>query len=184
MYRFDRGHSDILEGGDTMSKLNIKINGIRSLNPVVTLDGKKLKMKTNDFGNCYADVDVADGAELRIVCWDSILSPLWLIWEMISFVLSCFGIFALGRERLLRPVDLTIVLHPGENASALIKLLNGRGAEGPMAELECNFQAEMTENACIDIKTLKRRRTIALLVKIAAWVAIIGTAIAVAANIL
>ena len=167
-----------------MSRLNIKINGIRSLNPVVTLDGKKLKMKTNSFGNCYADVEVRDGAQLRLVCWDSILSPLWLVWEMIHFVLSCFGIFAIGREKLLRPVDLTIVLHPGENASALIRLLNGKGEDGPAAELECNFDAEMTENACIDNKTLKRRRTIALLVKIAAWVAIIGTAISVTANIL
>lgn len=167
-----------------MSKLNLKINGIRSLNPVVTLDGKKIRMKTNDFGNCYADLDVEDGAELRLVCWDSILSPLWLIWEMIHFVLSCFGIFAIGREKLLRPVDLTIVLHPGENASALIRLLNGKGGDGPAAELECNFDAEMTENSSIDIDTVKRRRKIALLIKIAAWVAIIGTAIAVAANIL
>lgn len=167
-----------------MSRLNIKINGIRSLNPVVTLDGKKLKMKTNSFGNCYADVEVRDGAQLRLVCWDSILSPLWLVWEMIHFVLSCFGIFAIGREKLLRPVDLTIVLHPGENASALIRLLNGKGGDGPAAELECNFDAEMTENPSIDIDTVKRRRKIALLIKIAAWVAIIGTAIAVAANIL
>ncbi len=167
-----------------MSRLNIKINGIRSLNPVVTLDGKKLKMKTNSFGNCYADVEVRDGAQLRLVCWDSILSPLWLVWEMIHFVLSCFGIFAIGREKLLRPVDLTIVLHPGENASALIRLLNGKSGEGPAAELECNFDAEMTENPSIDIDTVKRRRKIALLIKIAAWVAIIGTAIAVAANIL
>lgn len=167
-----------------MSKLNLKINGIRSLNPVVTLNGKKIRMKTNDFGNCYADLDVEDGAELRLVCWDSILSPLWLIWEMIYFVLSGFGIFSIGREKLLRPVDLTIVLHPGENAGALIRLLNGKGGDGPAAELECNFEAEMSENACIDNKTLKRRRTIALLVKIAAWVAIIATAIAVAANTL
>lgn len=167
-----------------MSKLNLKINGIRSLNPVVTLDGKKIRMKTNSFGNCFADIEVRDGAELRLVCWDSILSPLWLVWEMIFFVLSCFGIFAIGRERLIRPVDLTIVLHPGENASALIRLLNGKSGEGPAAELECNFDAEMTENPCIDIDTVKRRRKIALLIKIAAWVAIIGTAIAVAANIL
>lgn len=166
-----------------MSRLNLKINGIDGLDPVVFVDGKKVRFKTNGFGNGVADIDVEDGAELRLVCWDTILSPLWLVWELLYFVVGVFGIFDFGRNAMKRSVEFSAILHPSEDAKAVVRLIRSQGEGSPAAELECNFEAEVKKNEYGDFKTIKRRRLIARVVKIAAWVALICTAIAVVAQI-
>lgn len=165
-----------------MAKLNLKVKSVNGANPVVKIDGKRIRLKKNKFGNYFADIDVADGAELSMICWDTILSPLWMLWEMLFFVVSVFGIFDWGRDKFRNSAEFSAILHPCENAQATVKFIRAQGEDSPAAELECDFDAEIVKNTCNCFDTVKRRRKIALLIKIAAWVLLVGMAIVIVAN--
>ncbi len=165
-----------------MSRLNLKIRSVTGANPIVTLDGKKVKLKKNKFGNYDANLDVEDGARLRLVCWDTILSPFWLLWEMLFFVISVFGIFDNSKDKLRRAAEFEAVLHPGENAEATLTFIRSKGEGSVAAELTCNFDAEVEKNEYYGFETVNKRRKIALAIKIAIWVALIASVIVVVAN--
>lgn len=162
---------------------DLKFKTVTGANPVITIDGKRVKFKKNSFGNFEAKTDIADGARLSLVCWDTILSPLWLLWEMLYFIISFFGIFDFRKDRIKRATEFEAVLHPTEeNNKATLTVIRSTGEGSPAAELECNFDAEIIKNSYSDYELIRRRRIIALIIKIAAWVALIASAIAVVAN--
>lgn len=163
--------------------VDLKFKTVTGANPVITLDGKKVRFKKNSFGNFEAKVNVSDGARLRLTCWDTILSPLWLLWEMLYFVISFFGIFDLRKDKLKRSFEFEAVLHPTEaDSKATVTVIRSNGEGSPAAELECNFEAEILKNEYSGYEIIRKRRVIALVIKIAAWVALIASAIAVVAN--
>lgn len=162
---------------------DIKFRTVTGANPVITLDGKRVKFKKNSFGNFEAKVDIPDGARLKLICWDTILSPLWLLWEMLYFIVSFFGIFDFRKDRIKRAFEFEAVLHPTTaDPKATLTVIRSGGEGSPAAELECNFEAEIIKNNYSDYELIKKRRIIALIIKIAAWVALIASAIAVVAN--
>lgn len=165
-----------------MSRLNMKVRSLAGMSPVVKVDGKRIRCKKNSFGNYDAVVNVEDGARLTLSCWDTILSPLWLVWEMLFFAISLFGIFDFQRDKLKRAAEFEAVLHPKENGTAAVTLIRSTGEGSPAVKLECDFDAEVVKNEYFALETVKRRRTIALIIKIAIWIALIGTAIAVVAK--
>lgn len=165
-----------------MSMMTLKYRTVTGANPVVTLDGKRVKFKKNDFGNYTADLEVKDGAILKAVCGDTLLSPLWLLWEILFFVVSVFGIFDCVGNRVKRAFEFEAALHPQENAAATLTVIRSGGEGSPAAELTCNFDAEIVKNGYFGYETIKKRRVIASVIKIAAWVLLIGSAIAVVAN--
>lgn len=181
-----RGACDSLrvavKGGDEMSRMTLKYRTVTGADPVVKLDGKIVKFRKNKFGNYSAEVEVNDGATLSAECYDTILSPLWLLWEMLYFVISVFGIFDPLRNTIKRAFTYEAVLHPSDNAQATLTVVRSGGEGSPAAELECNFDAEVVKNEYYGYGLIRKRRVIALIIKIAAWLALIATAIAVVAN--
>lgn len=165
-----------------MSRISLKIRSIAGTSPLVKIDGKRIRCKKNSFGNYDASVDVEDGARLTLSCWDTILSPLWLVWEMLFFAISLFGIFDFQRDKLKRAAEFEAVLHPHENSTATLTVIRSAGEGSPAAKLECDFDAEVVKNEYSGFETIKKRRTIALIIKLAIWIALIGTAIAVVAK--
>lgn len=162
---------------------DLKFRTVTGANPVITLDGKKIKFKKNSFGNFEAKADVRDGARLKLTCWDTILSPMWLLWEMLYFVISVFGIFDLRNDKIKRSFEFEAVLHPtAGDSKATVTVIRSQGEGSPAAELECNFEAEVVENRYTGYELIKKRRIIALVIKVAAWLALIASAIAVVAN--
>lgn len=162
---------------------DLKFKTVTGANPVITLDGKKVRFKKNSFGNFETKLDVHDGARLKLTCWDTILSPLWLLWEMLYFVISFFGIFDLRKDKLKRTFEFEAVLHPTEaDSKATVTVIRSNGEGSPAAELECNFEAEIVKNEYSGYEIIRKRRVIALVIKIAAWVALIASAIAVVAT--
>ncbi len=168
-----------------MSVVNLKVKSVSGVNPVVCVDGKRVRFQKNSFGNMIARTEVKDGARLTVQVWDPILSPMWLLWEMLYFVISVLGIFDLAKDRIKRAIEFEAVLHPGESESqATVTVIRSGGDKSPAAELECNFEAEVLKNEYYGFDLIKKRRRIALLIKIAAWIVLVGTAIAVVANIM
>lgn len=167
-----------------MSMLNLKVKSVNGANPVVTVDGKRVKFQKNSFGNYVARLQISDGARLKVISWDPILSPLWLLWEMLYFVISVFGIFDSFKDKIKRAFEFEAIMHSaeGNESQATVTVIRANGDGSPAVEMECNFEAEVVKNEYYGFGTIKRRRRIALVIKIAAWIAGIATAIAVVAN--
>lgn len=171
------------KGGELMAKLDLKIRSLAGGSPVIKIDGKRLKFRKNRFGNYNASCEVSDGAVLSVCTWDPITDPLWLLWEMLYFVFSIFGILDIGREKFRRAAVFEAVLHPSGDGKAAVTLLRTTGDGAPAAELSCDFEAKIIRNEYCDEKKIRSRRRIITALKIATWIAIIAIAISVAAAI-
>lgn len=166
-----------------MAKLDLKIRSLTGGSPVIKIDGKRLKFRKNKFGNYGTTCEVKDGSVLSVCTWDPITDPLWLLWEMLYFVFSIFGILDIGREKFRRAIAFEAVLHIQGEGNASVTLRKAEGDGSPAAELSCDFDAEIIRNEYCDEAKIRSRRRIITALKIATWIAIIAIAISVAAGI-
>lgn len=77
-----------------MKQLKIKFINPRYHNAVVFLDGKQVKFSKVKDGVCEATVNVEKPrANLSVLTYNELISPLWWFFSLIFYLISVFGLF-------------------------------------------------------------------------------------------
>lgn len=77
-----------------MNKLNMKINGVNTRGLDIKIDDKKVNLLKNKFGNKTVIYETENPTvNIKIKKYLEINSKAWLLWQMLFFFLSVFGIF-------------------------------------------------------------------------------------------
>lgn len=166
-----------------MSRINLKIGGALTVSPIVTVNDERVKLKRNKYGNYECSFDAAEGTNLKIFTWDIISSPLWLLWEIIFFIISVFGIFDWGRGKYLSDMKCEAILHPRGDSDMKVSLMRPSSDGAPAVMFESSAGQEILENEYINHTKIKKRRRIVRLVRVLGWLAVIASAIAIVVSI-
>ena len=156
-----------------MKNMNLKILGVSNkFKPYVMIDGKTVQYKRNNFGS-YETTFSTDKSEIE-VCVSRILElsgKLWLLYAIITYLVSVFGIFAppYDRKCIIYNIDFKVKLNENTNVTISILPLKNDGkagnftTQGEILELKNEFSVD---------KKAKLKRNILLTIKLLSWVAI------------
>lgn len=156
-----------------MNTLNLKITNIEKKTPLnIKIDGTEVKGKINNFGS-YETTFSTDKSEIE-VCVSRILElsgKLWLLYAIITYLVSVFGIFAppYDRKCIIYNIDFKVKLNENTNVTISILPLKNDGkagnftTQGEILELKNEFSVD---------KKAKLKRNILLTIKLLSWVAI------------
>lgn len=134
-------------------------------NAVVFIDDKAVKTKHNHFGGQTATVQTENNSvRVRVESVLELQNPMWLLTNILFFLISCFGIFDIRSNKTFTVVeyDATISLSDGENNIALTLDLN----KAPKVLAESACQIEEHQNKLEVDEKLKKRKKILTISKI------------------
>lgn len=158
-----------------MNGLLIRISSVLYNSSEVLVNGKKENFVNNNRGSYELNVD-GNTAEIQIVRKHELLSPLWLVWGLLFFVISCFGIFDV-RYSKLAPLSCRFnVACQGRGTVQFTPSAKKDGNAVLIANDNCTV--ETLENASDAVKLKKRRKTLNI-IKLLLWLALIAVVVVV-----
>lgn len=159
-----------------MNEVLIRVSGALYNNADVLVNGKREKFNSNGRGSYELKVETDNNTEIQIVRNHELLSPLWLLWGLLFFVISCFGIFDVPyskKSALKCKVNVT------PSAGGVVQFTPNNKKDGTAVLVESsNCVADVLENTMDDTLIKKRRKTLRI-IKLLLWLALIATIILV-----
>lgn len=156
-----------------MNKLNIKLSGSLKVNPVITVDGKRQKLKKNEFGSYMLSHETEKNkVELCVFKYLEISGRFWLIFHILFFVISCFGIFDIWPDRRCVVINCKFNIEITENTKVLLKF-NKFEDKGRAIEVESNNTVEEISNVYYVDKKAKTRTKVLTALKIVMIIALV-----------
>lgn len=140
-----------------MNKLTVKLNGYASKDTMFLVDGQKVKFKNNRFGNKeFVYQTEKSKVNITINRFLEINSKFWLLWQLLFFVISIFGIFDMRSSRGYFVVDCEMNVDVSEDTKLTLKM-NDSPKNDYACTYECNTQVEEVKNQYyVDEKAQKR----------------------------
>ena len=154
-----------------MSQMLIRISSAVYDGSEVTVNGQKESFVKNSRGSYELKLSSDENVEIQIERKHELLSPTWLLWGLIFFVISCFGIFDVPYAKRGAVTCKVKVLSNG-NGTVHFNLLNKGGKAVNVVTNDC--VVEELENSSNDALLKKRRKTLRI-IKLLLWVALIAT---------
>lgn len=158
-----------------MRNLEIKLNGVSSMNPVVLVDDKRVKLKKNSFGNLIANIETEkETANIKVYKYLQINSKLWFLTEIFFFIISLFGVLDYKKDAdrncTVLEADLDVAV---KEQSTLNLVFNSAKKDGKAFEIESSSEVKENSNISYVDNVAKKRKKILKFMKI-------GVALAVA----
>lgn len=159
-----------------MNELLIRVSSVLYERSEVLVNGQKAEFANNGRGSYEANIQTSGSDEIQIVRNHELATPLWLLWGLFFFIISCFGIFDVGYSKA---APLRCVINVTTTGSGKVQLTpnvsyDGTGVVIANSDCEVSVVENMSDNALIK-KRLKTLRIIKLLL----WAALIATIIAI-----
>lgn len=159
-----------------MSKLTVRVSDALYDSSEVLVNGQKEKFTKNGRGGYELVCADCGETEIQITRKHELTSNLWLLWSMLFFVISCFGIFDV-RYGNVPSLRCKVKVSPTEDCALRFTPGFKKNGEGVIiAQDKC--EAEILENSS-DAALIKKRRKILRLIKIMLWLALIAAIVLV-----
>ena len=153
-----------------MKRLELRCLGTMDLNPVLEVNGRRVKLKRNSFGSFVASCPAeGDFAEVRVSYRHELSCKLWWLFSAIFFVISFFGVFSPRYSRKTCKGECRFsVRQAGEGTASADIVLTGAGGERA-AEISSASGAaiEETANRLEEDKKVRRRLAIIRVFRVA-----------------
>lgn len=159
-----------------MSKLLVRVSDALYNSSDVLINGNKEKFTSNGRGSLEFNLESDDNVEIQIKRNHELLSPLWLVWGLLFFVISCFGIFDVPYSRR---APLTCVVNVIPGGDSVVQFMPNPNKDGTAVSIENhNCEVEVAANS-LDDKLMKKRRKTLRIIKLLLWLALIATVVVV-----
>ncbi|MBQ8844773.1 MAG: hypothetical protein IJ008_02010 [Clostridia bacterium] len=159
-----------------MNELKLKLKGQRNFRPTICVDGKAVKFKKNKFGSIETKVATEkNSVEITIYKHLEIKSKLYILWYILYFFISIFGIFDVREDKKCIVYDCKFKVELNGTTSVDLTFNTSKDEAALAVESEANV--EEIKNVTYVDQEAKKRMKIILGIKIALWVALGITAI-------
>lgn len=156
-----------------MSELLIRVSTALYKTSDVLVNGKRENFVYNNRSSYELSVG-ADTAEIEIVRKHELLSPAWLFWGLLFFIISCFGIFDV-RYSKNAPINCRFNVTSQGNGIVQFNPHIKKDGTGVIVSND-NCFVETLENSS-DEKLIKKRRKTLSIIKLLLWLALIATVV-------
>lgn len=158
-----------------MNELLIRISSALYEGGKVTVNGEKKDLEKNKRGSYEMKLTTDENVEIQIEQKHELLSPLWLLWGLFFFVISCFGIFDVPYAKRGAVKCKVNVVSNGNGVVQFNPIIKGDKAVNVVGT-DCIV--EEVENSSSDALIKKRRKALRI-IKLLLWLALIAIIIAV-----
>lgn len=130
-----------------MAKINLQLNGIKTKNSLITVNGKVAKIRKTGFNSSNATVENVSGkAEIVVFQGHNYSGKNWFWWQILYFIVSIFGIFDRTKNKktyvrdcrfsvdVLTDVDISLTQVDFEEGGKFLDI------QGGSVEEICNYQ--------------------------------------------
>lgn len=157
-----------------MNQLLIKISKTLYDKSEVLVNGQKEKFADNKRGSYELSVPAENNVEIQITRRHELATPLWWLWGLLFFVISCFGIFDVPYAKQGELFFKANVTSSGSGAVQLNPVVK-RNGKGVIVVCDNCFVYE--EDNRTDDKTVKKRRKVLTVIKLLLWLALIAAVV-------
>ena len=162
-----------------MDKLTVILNGYASKDTMFLIDGQKAKFKNNKFGNKEFEYQTEKSdATIIIKRFLEINSKFWLLWQLLFFVISVFGIFDMHGSKGYFVVDCEFKISLNEDTKVTLKM-NDSPQKTTACQIECNTSYEEIKNQYFIDEQAKKRGKKLIFAKIITTLLIIAIFISI-----
>lgn len=159
-----------------MSKVLIRMSEALYNGADVLINGKREKFTANGRGSRELSLDMDGNTEIQIKSNHELLSPLWLVWGLLFFVISCFGIFDVPYSK---KAPMTCIVNVSPVEGGVVQFMPCLKKDGTAVTIEShNCGVEVLVNSMEDNLLKKRRKTLRI-IKLLMWLALIVTVVLV-----
>lgn len=157
-----------------MSAVLIRVSSALYNGSEVLVNGQREDFKKNGRGSYELQVPSDVNTEIQIKRKHELLSPLWLVWGLFFFVISCFGIFDV-RYSKTPALTCKVNILPGSGGTVYFAPRTIKDGKGVLIDSgDCVVdELENTSDYAIIKKRLKALRIIKALLWVALIVAIV-----------
>jgi len=148
-----------------MAIVDLEFVGLKSLEGHVTIDGKYVKLKKKK--NKYFCTVETDKEQCEVIVYKSHVytGNNWLLWNILYFVISCFGLLDFGLNNKCLVQDARFSLACKQDVQAVIRRQNFEDG-GAMVKIETTAQVTETVNRQYYDKDAKRKHNMFKKVKL------------------
>ena len=155
-----------------MRNLELKLKGCAGIIPVVKIDGKSVKLKNNAFGNKVANFQTdKENVNVKIYRYLELGGKLWLLAEILFFLISLFGVFDAKRDKGSKILDIDLDVSLNEQTSLALSL-NANKKDEKGALVEVNTDVKENSNLCFVDEVVTKRKKALIFIKIGIFVAV------------
>lgn len=159
-----------------MSEVLVRVSNALYNDSQVLVNGNQEKFKYNGRGGYELNVQADESIEIQIERKHELLSPLWLVWGLFFFIISCFGIFDVPFSKRNA---LSCIVNIIPNGDGFVRINPNFKKVGDVVSIESeNCTVEVTDNSPSDQIIKKRRKTLSI-IKGILWAALIVTVVLV-----
>lgn len=155
-----------------MNGLLVRVSSALYHNAEVTVNGQKEKFENNKRGSYELNISADNNVEIQIERRHELLSPAWLLWGLLFFIISCFGIFDVPYAKRGAMSCKVNVIPNGNGVVQFTPNIQKNGKAVIVANENCTV--EEVENSSNDA-VVKKRRKILSIIKLLLWLALIAT---------
>lgn len=155
-----------------MNDLLVRVSNVLYEQSEVLVNGKKENFVSNGRGSYELNINASGNDEIQIVRKHELTSPLWLLWGLLFFVISCFGIFDVRYSKAASLRCTINVVSQGGGKVQLTPNVSRDGAGVVIANSNC--EVSVVENTS-DSALLKKRLKTLRIIKLLLWLALIAT---------
>ena len=157
-----------------MNQMLIRVSSVLYNKGEVTVNGQREKFASNGRGSYELTVSADEPVEIQIERRHELLSPAWLFWGLLFFIISCFGIFDVpyGKKGA---ISFKVNVVPNGHCSVQFNpaaIKDGKAVN----VVNDNCVVEELENSLGDA-VVKKRRKILSVIKLLLWLALIAVVI-------
>lgn len=154
-----------------MSELLIRVSNALYNSADVLVNGKKENFANNSRGSYELSVPADSNVEIQIVRKHELTSPLWLLWGLLFFVISCFGIFDV---RYPKTAPLSCRFNVACQGNGTVQFTPNIKKDGTgVVVANDNCVVDTLENSSDEMLIKKRRKTLTI-IKLLLWLALIA----------
>ena len=148
-----------------MAIVDLEFVGLKSLEGHVTIDGKYVKLKKKK--NKYFCTVETDKEQCEVIVYKSHVytGNNWLLWNILYFVISCFGLLDFGLNNKCLVQDARFSLACKQDVQAVIRRQNFEDG-GAMVKIETTAQVTEKVNRQYYDKDAKRKHNMFKKVKL------------------
>lgn len=162
----------------------MKINGVNTRGLDIKIDDKKVNLLKNKFGNKVVIYETENPTvNIKIKKYLEINSKAWLLWQMLFFFLSVFGIFDFKLDKKCVVIDCEFEVKLEEITTLNISMNYVRSLEKAL-KVDSNADVNEIKNIAYVDEKAKKRMKVLKITKICTFAALLVLAVVLLAVLL
>lgn len=155
----------------------MKINGVNTRGLDIKIDDKKVNLLKNKFGNKTVIYETeSPTVNIKIKKYLEINSKLWLLWQMIFFFLSVFGIFDFKLDKKCVIIDCEFEVKLEEITTLNLSMNYMKSLEKAL-KVDSNADIKEIKNVAYVDEQAKKRMKVLKITKICTFAALLILAV-------